>query len=83
MIVTAVGGWITQSGAVARLVTVVGILAVAMGILALVSENVLDVAAREGLLVALLAAVVFLWAAAILRHAGSDGSPAVSGCSCA
>lgn len=72
VLAAVVGGWWEPvSQAVVRYATAaVGIAAFAVTILALVSENFLDVAVREGLLIAVLGCIVVLWAATLLRHSG-------------
>ena len=72
LIAAAIGGWIaTGAGTVLRYATAgIGLASLAVGILALVSENFLDLATRQGLLIAFVAGVVLLWAISLLRHGG-------------
>ena len=75
LIAAAVGGWIAVgAGALTRYTTVgVGLASLVIGVLALVSENFLDLAVRQGLLIAFVATIFVLWAVATLRHAA--GAP--------
>ena len=71
LIAAAVGGWFDERSALAQFAAfVVGLGGLAVGLLVLVSENFLDVSTRDGLLIAGMAAMVVLWAVAIIRHGG-------------
>ena len=71
LIAAAVGGWIVVgAGTLTRYTTAgVGLASLVIGVLALASENFLDVAVRQGLLIAFVTSLFVLWAVAILRHA--------------
>lgn len=59
-----VGGWIAP-----RLDTIaVGVAALALAVLTLVSESFFDLAVRNGLMAGFMGTVVLLWAGALLRH---------------
>jgi hypothetical protein len=67
----AVGGWIIESNAMLRFTTtIVGAAAAVLGLIALVTENVLELATREELLIAFVASVVVLWLTAVGEHSG-------------
>lgn len=66
-----VGGWFVVPAGTARIVMVaIGVVSAAMGILALVSQNLLDLAVRQWMLGGLMAGIVALWTITLLRHAG-------------
>ena len=71
LIAAVVGGWIVVgAGALTRYTTAgVGLGSLVVGVLALVSENFMDLTIRQGLLIAFVVSIFFLWAVAILRHA--------------
>ncbi|HET9111509.1 MAG TPA: hypothetical protein VFN78_11840 [Ktedonobacterales bacterium] len=74
-----VGGWIVlRGGMFVELTTVVvGVVAAALGIGALLSENLFDPMVREIVLGGFMAAIVVLWGFALLRHGGVVPSESV------
>ena len=66
------GGWVTDpaSGALRYLAVGLQLLSAALGMLALLGENLFGPTAWEGILAAFIGTIVLLWGLAIGRHAG-------------
>lgn len=70
LLAAVAGGWWepVSRTAVGYATAAIGVGSLAIGILALVSENFLDLAVRDGLLIAFVGSIVVLWATALLHH---------------
>ncbi len=68
----AVGGWIVlREGTVTAITSAgLGIVSLALGIAALVGENLFDPTTRAFVLGGFMATIAILWAVALLRHSG-------------
>lgn len=79
LVAAAVGGWIALNhGAATRYVTGgLGVISAALGVLALVGENLFSPTVWEGVLAAFVASIAALWLLATARHAGivDSGAP--------